>query len=109
MTSCCFVCSANCADSGRANASVPPPAGKGTMICTGLAGQADDCAWTDAQDVAPGGADGMHVLGLLWFSGMPGRNANGTGPRWRRPWGFLPATAWPGACPDAWDRTDSSP
>ena len=34
---------ANCADIGRANASVPPPAGNGTIMVTGLAGQAD-CA-----------------------------------------------------------------
>ena len=33
----------NCADMGRANASVPPPAGNGTIIVTDFAGHGD-CA-----------------------------------------------------------------
>ncbi len=34
-----FVSRENCPDSGRANASVPPPAGNGTIIVTGFVGQ----------------------------------------------------------------------
>src|SRR3954463_11289710 len=44
MISCLPVCLANCAPSGRANASVPPPAGNGTIIVTGLTGHAAFCA-----------------------------------------------------------------
>jgi hypothetical protein len=39
MISCLPVSLANEADMGRANASVPPPAGKGTTMFTGLLGQ----------------------------------------------------------------------
>jgi hypothetical protein len=39
MMSCLPVSLANWADSGRAKASVPPPAGNGTIIVTGLVGQ----------------------------------------------------------------------
>jgi hypothetical protein len=35
------VCFEKMADKGLANASVPPPAGKGTIMLTGLLGQAD--------------------------------------------------------------------
>jgi hypothetical protein len=42
---------ANWADSGRANASVPPPAGKGTIIVTGLTGQLD-WAWLPMDTIA---------------------------------------------------------
>jgi hypothetical protein len=39
MIICLPVKRANWADKGRAKASVPPPAGKGTIMFTGLAGQ----------------------------------------------------------------------
>src|SRR4051794_9594704 len=45
MMSCLPVCLVNCAASGRANASVPPPAGKGTIIITGRVGHAAPCAF----------------------------------------------------------------
>jgi len=46
------------ANSGRAKASVPPPAGKGTMIVTGLLGQAV-CARTPQKAAAPAASISM--------------------------------------------------
>ena len=45
----------NCADKGRANASVPLPAGNGTIKLTGLMGQRD-CAWLPSEIIAAEGA-----------------------------------------------------
>src|SRR5574343_667786 len=51
MISCLPVRRENWADRGRAKASVPPPAGNGTTIVTGLVGQLD-WAWADQAPVA---------------------------------------------------------
>src|SRR5688500_5253280 len=44
---------ANWADKGRAKASVPPPAGKGTIKVTGLVGQEDCASAANGQAATP--------------------------------------------------------